>query len=68
MVEITRAATEDGTRLLILDEPTSALSAEEAQQLGRFIRQKADDGMAIIYVTHKLEEALRLADRTRCST
>jgi ribose transport system ATP-binding protein len=63
MVEITRAMTADGTRLVILDEPTSALSAEEAKQLGALVRRRASEGVAIVYVTHKLEEALSLADR-----
>ena len=63
MVEIARAMTEEGTRLVILDEPTSALSSEEAVQLTALVRRKAEEGVAIIYVTHKLEEAVRLADR-----
>lgn len=63
MVEIVRATTEPGTRLVILDEPTSALSSEEADQLSDLVLRKAREGVAIIYVTHKLEEAVRLADR-----
>lgn len=63
MVEIARAMTEPGTRLVILDEPTSALSGEEADQLAELVNAKAAEGVAIIYVTHKLEEALRLAHR-----
>ncbi|KQS95526.1 inner-membrane translocator [Rhizobium sp. Leaf386] len=63
MVEIARAMTEQGTRLVILDEPTSALSAHEADQLADLVNRKAAEGVAIIYVTHKLEEALRLAHR-----
>ncbi|MHC2459830.1 ribose transport system ATP-binding protein [Rhizobium leguminosarum] len=63
MVEIARAMTEQGTRLVILDEPTSALSTHEAEQLAHLVQRKADEGVAIIYVTHKLEEALKLADR-----
>lgn len=63
MVEIARAMTEPGTRLVILDEPTSALSVEEADQLAELVNAKAAEGVAIIYVTHKLEEALRLAHR-----
>ncbi|MGX8014229.1 sugar ABC transporter ATP-binding protein (plasmid) [Mesorhizobium sp. ORM8.1] len=63
IVEIVRAITEDGLRLVILDEPTSALAAREASQLSELVRQKAREGVAVIYVTHKLEEALQLADR-----
>lgn len=63
MVEIVRAITAEGARLVILDEPTSALSAEEAKQLGMLVRKRASEGVAVVYVTHKLEEALSLADR-----
>lgn len=63
MVEIARAMTEPSTRLVILDEPTSALSLREADQLAELVTRKADEGIAIIYVTHKLEEAIRLAHR-----
>lgn len=63
IVEIVRAMTEDDVRLVILDEPTSALSAREADQLAQLIKRKVADGVAVVYVTHKLEEALGLADR-----
>ena len=63
MVEIARAMTEPSTRLIILDEPTSALSLREADQLVEIVTRRADEGIAIIYVTHKLEEAIRLAHR-----
>jgi ribose transport system ATP-binding protein len=63
MVEIARAGTESSVRLLILDEPTSALSSGEAEELGEFLRRRAADGLGVIYVTHKLDEALELADR-----
>jgi ABC-type sugar transport system ATPase subunit len=63
MVEIARAATAPGLSLLILDEPTSALPAAEAAQLARYVRRRAAEGLAVIYVTHKLDEAVELADR-----
>lgn len=63
MVEVVRATTGPGPRLVILDEPTSALSAREAEQLGALVQSQAAQGVAIVYVTHKLEEALKLADR-----
>lgn len=63
MVEVVRAMTDTATRLVILDEPTSALSSEEAGQLGALVQRRAAEGVAIIYVTHKLEEALQLAHR-----
>ncbi|CDX35439.1 Inner-membrane translocator [Mesorhizobium plurifarium] len=63
MVEIARAMTEPDTRVVILDEPTSALSSREADQLADLVMRRAAHGVAVIYVTHKLEEALRLAHR-----
>lgn len=50
-------------RVLVLDEPTSMLSADAIARLGRSIRQLSDRGVAVILVTHKLEEALQLSDR-----
>lgn len=50
-------------RLLILDEPTSALSATEADRLFTVIRQLRDAGVAILYVSHRLSEVDTIADR-----
>lgn len=50
-------------KLLILDEPTSALSAAEAQRLFAVVRQLRDAGVAIVYVSHRLSEVDSLADR-----
>lgn len=63
MLEIARAMTEPDTRLVILDEPTAALSKREADQLADLVTRRAAEGVAVIYVTHKLEEAMRLAHR-----
>jgi ribose transport system ATP-binding protein len=63
MVEIARSSTERSLKVLILDEPTSALSAKAASQLGDYLRRRAAGGLSIIYVTHKLDEALQLCDR-----
>ena len=49
--------------ILILDEPTSALSREEAQRLFHIIRQLKRGGLAIIYITHHLPEVFEIADR-----
>jgi simple sugar transport system ATP-binding protein len=51
-----------GVRTLILDEPTAVLAPAEARDLMRLIRQVADDGGAVVLVTHKLREALATAD------
>ena len=50
-------------RLLILDEPTSALSETEADRLFEVIRRLRDDGVAILYVSHRLGEIDDIADR-----
>ena len=61
LVEIAKALRRD-TRLLILDEPTAALSDTESQRLGSLILQLRGEGLGIIYVTHLLQEVERLAD------
>jgi simple sugar transport system ATP-binding protein len=50
-------------RLLILDEPTSALSATEAERLFTIVRSLREQGVAILYVSHRLGEVEALADR-----
>jgi ribose transport system ATP-binding protein len=62
LVEIAKALSLD-TRILIMDEPTSALSSSECETLFKIVRQLADDGVAIIYTSHRIEEVLDLADR-----
>nr|WP_276514876.1 ABC transporter ATP-binding protein [Nocardia transvalensis] len=52
-----------GAELLILDEPTGVLTPGEARDLFRVLRAFADDGHAVILITHKLEEVTALADR-----
>lgn len=62
IVEIARALAQDA-RVLIMDEPTSALSAAEVEVLFRIMRELTADGVAIVYISHHLEEALEIADR-----
>ena len=61
IVEIARALATDA-RLLILDEPTSALASDEVDRLFHFIRRLRDHGVAIIYITHRLHEVAEIAD------
>ena len=61
LLEIARALIADA-RVLVLDEPTSALAAEEVDSLFRFIRRLRDRGVAIIYITHRLDELAEIAD------
>lgn len=62
MLAIARAVSRK-CRLLILDEPTASLSARETETLFRVVRQLKEDGVAILYVSHRLEEVFDLADR-----
>jgi general nucleoside transport system ATP-binding protein len=52
-----------GADLLILDEPTAALTPTEWHELSRFIRGLADQGRSVIFITHKLDELFGLVDR-----
>jgi ribose transport system ATP-binding protein len=64
MVEIARSLS-GSARLLILDEPTAALSHHEAETLFGFIRRLRDQGVAIIYITHRLDEVTEIADHVQ---
>ncbi|MFE2185885.1 sugar ABC transporter ATP-binding protein [Streptomyces sp. NPDC059455] len=57
------AGAERGARVLVLDEPTAALPEAEAERLFAAVRQVTAQGVAVLYVSHKLEEILRIADR-----
>jgi ribose transport system ATP-binding protein len=63
MVEIARAASHPHLKLLVLDEPTSALSGESSAKLHLYLKQALERGVSAIYVTHKLDEILGLVDR-----
>jgi ABC-type sugar transport system ATPase subunit len=62
LVEIARALS-CRARILVLDEPTSSLSEAEAEALFATLRRLRGQGVGIIYISHRLEEILRLADR-----
>ena len=62
MVEIAKAISTQA-RVLILDEPNSALTQEESEHLFEVIRNLRNAGVAIIYISHHLQEVLNLADR-----
>lgn len=64
IVEIARALSGEA-RLLILDEPTAALSHHEATVLFAFIRRLRAQGIAVIYITHRLDEVTAIADRVQ---
>lgn len=61
IVEIARALSVN-SRILIMDEPTSALSASEVAALFKVIRDLTSRGVSIVYISHHLEEALQITD------
>lgn len=62
MIEIAKALAFEA-RILIMDEPTSALNEAETRRLFDIIRALRDKGCGIVYITHKLEEMYRIGDR-----
>ncbi|MCP4168218.1 MAG: sugar ABC transporter ATP-binding protein [Chloroflexi bacterium] len=61
-VEIAKAISLD-VRVLIMDEPTAALSAHEVSQLFKLINTLRDSGVAVLFIGHRLEEVFTIADR-----
>lgn len=61
MVEIIKAVSCD-SRLIIMDEPTSSLDSEETEHLFRTIRELKAKGVAIIYISHRMEEIFEICD------
>ena len=62
LVEIARALGLDA-RIIIMDEPTSALADVEVEQLFRVVRDLREHGVGVIYISHRLEELEQIADR-----
>jgi ribose transport system ATP-binding protein len=62
LVEIARALMSDA-RILVMDEPTTSLSTRETEQLFRIIRDLKAEGIAILYISHRMEEIYELSDR-----
>ncbi|MDA1265385.1 MAG: sugar ABC transporter ATP-binding protein [Planctomycetota bacterium] len=61
-VEIAKALAVDA-RVLIMDEPTSSLSARETADLFRIVRELRASGVSVVYISHRLSEVIELADR-----
>ncbi|HET6547818.1 MAG TPA: ABC transporter ATP-binding protein [Solirubrobacter sp.] len=61
-VEILRALFR-GAKVLVLDEPTAVLTPQEAQDLFRVLRSLTEDGTSVVFISHKLNEVLDIADR-----
>ena len=65
MVEIARALSHDA-KVIIMDEPTAALSAHEIHELFRIVDQLKAEGRAILFISHKFDEIFRVSDRWVC--
>lgn len=63
IVEIARAIADERCRLLLLDEPTSSLGADDVDALFSVVDRLRSTGMAIVYISHHLAEIRRIADR-----
>lgn len=61
LVEIAKAVSAD-CRVLILDEPTSSLTAAEVEALFTIVNELRDKGVSIVYISHKMDEILRISD------
>ncbi len=61
MVEIAKAVSYD-SKIIVFDEPTSSLTEEEVEHLFRIINMLRDKGCGIIYISHKMDEILRISD------
>ena len=61
MVEIAKAVSYN-SKIIVLDEPTSSLNEREVEHLFRIINKLRDGGCGIIYISHKMEEILRISD------
>jgi len=62
LVEIARALSQDA-QLLIMDEPTSSLTLTEAERLMQLVSDLRSNGVSVIYISHRLDEIERIADR-----
>ena len=65
MVAIAKALTY-ASRILVMDEPTAALTAAEVERLFKVMREIAERGVGIVYISHRLEEVPRVADASPC--
>src|SRR5699024_10032499 len=61
MVEIAKAVSYDA-KILVLDEPTSSLTDSEIELLFKILFQLREEGVGIVYISHKMEEILRISD------
>ena len=65
LTEIAKAISLDA-RIVIMDEPTSSLASKEVDILFRIVKRLIKSGISVIFVSHRLEEVLRISDRITC--
>jgi len=63
MVEVAKALSYENTKVLIMDEPTAALTSKEINRLFEMILRLKNEGVSIVYISHRLEEIMQIADR-----
>jgi len=61
-IEIAREIDKTGIKFLVFDEPTAVLTESEADNLLRIMRKLADSGIAILFITHRLDEVIKISD------
>lgn len=61
MIEIIKAVSCD-SKVIIMDEPTSSLDSEETEHLFKTIRELKEKGVAIIYISHRMDEIFEICD------
>ncbi|HEX3039346.1 MAG TPA: sugar ABC transporter ATP-binding protein [Caproiciproducens sp.] len=62
IIEIARNLIQDDLKILIMDEPTSSLSAQEVDVLFKLMHELTEEGISIVYISHRLEEIMRIGD------
>ena len=62
LLEIAKAISTDA-KVLLMDEPTTALSGDEVKQMFAIVRSLRDRGMAVVYISHRMDEVFEIADR-----
>lgn len=62
MIEIARNLIQDDLKILIMDEPTSSLSQQEVDVLFKLMRELTASGISIVYISHRLEEVMKIGD------
>lgn len=63
MLEIIRALSVDNAKIIVMDEPTASISEKDTEKLFATIRKLKADGIAVIYISHRMEEVMQIADR-----